>query len=65
MLNKNELDKVNVNIEIKKKKNVTSGDIVGSAKIYIGDEYIEEAYIYALTYEKKIEKLKKWLFFWK
>ena len=65
MLNKNELDKINVNIELKKKKNINSGDIVGSAKIYIGDEYIEEAYIYALTYKSKVEKLKNWLFFWK
>lgn len=65
MLNKSELDKVNVNIELKKKKHINSGDIVGSAKIYIGNEFVEEAYIYALTYEKKIEKLKNWLFFWK
>lgn len=65
MLNKDELNKVNIDIQLKKKKNVNSGDIVGSVKIYVGDEYIEEAYIYALTYESKIKKLKNWLFFWK
>ena len=65
MLNKNELDKVDVNIELKKKSNVKSGDIVGSAKIYVNGEYIEEAYIYALSKESKINKIKNWLFFWK
>lgn len=65
MLNKSELDKINVNIELKKKSKVKSGDIVGSAKIYVDNKFIEEAYIYALSKEDKMSKLKRWLFFWK
>lgn len=65
MLNKNELDKINVDIQLKKKKNVNSGDIVGSAKVYVKGEFVSEAYIYALSYESKMQKIKNWLFFWK
>lgn len=65
MLNKNELDKVNVNIDLIKKKHVKSGDAVGRAKIYIGEEYVTEANIYAMTSDEKVNKFKSWLFFWK
>jgi len=65
MLNKSELDKINVNVELVKKKKVKSGDIVGSAKIYVDGEFVEEAYIYALDKNDKFKRFKSWLFFWK
>lgn len=65
MLNKNELDKVNVDVKLIKKKRVRSGDVVGSAKVYVDGDFVEEVYIYALSYESKMNKFKKWLFFWK
>lgn len=65
MLSKDELNKVNVNIELIKKKNIKSGDIVGKAKIYVKDEFIEEANIYALSSSDKMDKVKRSLFFWK
>lgn len=65
MLNKSELSKIDVKIELIKKKDINSGDIVGSAKIYVDGKYVEEAYIYALSKTSKIEKFKSWLFFWK
>lgn len=65
MLNKSELDKVDVNIELIKKNSVKSGDIVGHAKIYVSGKYVDEVNIYALSSESKFKRLKSWLFFWK
>lgn len=65
MLNKNDLKKIDVNIELKKKKKVKSGDIVGTAKIYVNGDFVEEAYIYVLSRNEKLKKIKSWLFFWK
>lgn len=65
MLNKNELDKVDVNIELVKKNKVKNGDVVGRAKIYVSGKYVDETNIYVLTKESKMKRLKSWLFFWK
>ncbi len=64
-LNKNELDKVDIKIEIIKKKKIKNNDIVGSAKIYVGSEFIKSENIYALGKQEKINKIKNWLYFWK
>lgn len=53
MLNKNELKKVDIKINLIKKKNIKNGSIVGTAKIYVNKKYIQEVNIYALTKEKK------------
>lgn len=53
MLNKNELNKVDVKIDLIKKKNITNGSIVGTAKIYVDSKYVDEVNIYALTNTKK------------
>ncbi len=68
MLKESELDKIDVNIEIIKKKDVKSGDTVGSAKIYVDGKYVDEAYIYVLDKKEKMSKIKSWfswLFFWR
>lgn len=65
MLSKDELDKVNVNIELIKKKHVKSGDIVGKAKIYVKDNFVTDVNIYALSSGSKLENLKSSLFFWR
>ena len=53
MLNKEELDKVDIKFELIKKEKVESSDVVGSAKVYVNGEYITETKIYALKNEKK------------
>lgn len=65
MLNKNELTKVDVNIELVKKKGVKSGSVVGVAKVYVDGDYVTETNIYALAYESGFKKLKDKIFFWK
>ncbi len=58
MLNKSEVDKIDVKMEIVKKKKFDSGDIVGEAKVYVKDEFIGSTPIYVLKSESKISKLK-------
>lgn len=53
MLSKNELNKIDVKIDLIKKKSIKNGDIVGTAKIYVDNKYVQEIKIYALTNEKK------------
>lgn len=65
MLNKSELDKIDVKIELIKKKNIKKDNIVGTAKIYVDGIFIKESKIYLLDKKRKIEKIKGWLFFWK
>ena len=55
MLKDNELNNINLIIDIIKKKNIKSKSVVGVVKLFIGDEYIDEANIHAL--ENNIKKL--------
>ena len=52
-------DKIDIKFEIIKKKEVKSKDVVGYAKVYVNDEYITEAKIYALKNENKDISLKR------
>ena len=54
MLNKNELDNVDVKIELTKKKKIKNNELVGVAKVYIKNKYLTKVNIYAL--ENKINK---------
>lgn len=58
MLNKNELDKVTVNIELIKKKKIKNNMIVGYAKIYVNGKFIKSEAIYLLNSLIKYPKLK-------
>ncbi len=61
MLKEDELDKVEVNVEIIKKKNITDGMVVGSVKVYAQGEFITSENIYLLLKEKKLSILKRLL----
>ena len=52
MLNKNELDKVTVNIELIKKKKIKNNMIVGYAKIYVNGKFIKSEANSLIKYPK-------------
>ena len=65
MLNKDEVNNVDVNIELIKKKKVQDNDIVGKASIYVSGKFVQSVNIYALGEKSKINKIKSWFKFWK
>lgn len=65
MLNKGELNKVKIKYEIIKKKKIKPNSVVGKAKVYVDDEFINEINIFAVSYESKKESVLSKLFFWK
>ena len=65
MLKDSELDKVNVDIELIKKKNVVDNDVVGKVNINVVGKLVESINVYAIGEKSKLKKVKNWLFFWK
>lgn len=65
MMKKDELDKVDVDIELIKKKNVEDDTIVGKVNVSIDGKFVTSVNVYAIGEKSKIEKVKNWLFFWK
>lgn len=65
MLSKSELNKVDLKVELIKKKNVKNKDVVGKINIYVSDKYIKSVNVYALTNEKRKITLFDKLLFWK
>lgn len=61
MLNKNELDKVDVKINIYKKKKVNDNDVVGNVKIYVDGDFVESVNLYVMSKEGKSLKNKNLL----
>mgnify|MGYP004527189479 FL=1 len=58
MLNKNELGKVNIKINIYKKKKIKDNDVVGNIEIYVNNKYIESINLYGVSKSSKIKKTK-------
>ena len=58
MLNKNELDKVNIKINIYKKKKIKDNDVVGNIEVYVNNKYIESINLYGVSKSSKIKKNK-------
>lgn len=65
MLKKDELKNINLKIDIIKKKSIKSNDIVGVAKLYIKEDYLDEINIYALENKKRKISFFDKLLFWK
>lgn len=65
MLRRDELDKVNVKVDLIKKKKVKDGEVIGKAKVYVNDEYISEVSVFISSINAKKSLFKSKLFFWK
>ena len=65
MLNDSEKDKVSVDIELIKKKNVADNDVVGRVNISVDGKFVKSVNVYVIGQENKLKKVKNWLFFWK
>lgn len=61
MLNKSEKDKVNININIYKKKNISPNTVVGNIEVYVGSEFIENINLYAISKKNKVNNNKNLL----
>lgn len=59
MLNHNELNKVNVKIDIYKKKKINSNTILGKVSVYVKDNYITSVNLYGISKENKTNNNKR------
>lgn len=59
MLNRDELDKIDVKIDIYKKKKINNNTILGKVSVYVKDKYITSINLYGISKENKINNNKK------